>query len=74
VGSSNSASTITESAATGPPKKTGRVVLGEIGEVGHDVGDQRLRRAVEHEAHRALAGVLGDQDHGAVEVGVDQGR
>ena len=52
----------------------GRAVVGELGEVRHDVDHQRLGGPVEHEAHRALVGVLRDQDHRAVEVGIDQGR
>ena len=43
--------------------------LGQPVEVGHRVADRRRRRPVEHEAHRALLGVLDDQHDGAAEVG-----
>jgi hypothetical protein len=39
-------------------------------EVGDRLGDRRLGRAVEHEAHRTLLRVLGDEDHRAGEVRV----
>src|SRR3954451_24256366 len=49
-----------------------RARVGELREVRNGVGDQRLGGPVEHEAHGALFRVLGDQQDGAVEVGVDE--
>ena len=50
------------------------LVAGQPREVRHGLADGRAGGAVEHEAHRALVGVLGDQDDRADEVRVAQDR
>src|SRR4051812_33352357 len=49
-------------------------LAGQPRQVGHRLAHRRVGRAVEHEAHRALFGVLGDQHDRAREVGVPQDR
>jgi putative thioredoxin len=46
----------------------------DLGELRDHVRDLTLRRAVEDDPHRAVLVVLGDQDHGAGEVRIDQRR
>ena len=50
------------------------VEVEELLELGHGLADGRLRRPVEHQAERAVVGVLHDQDDRAPEVGVQQSR
>ena len=50
------------------------LVAGQPGQVRHRLADGRRGGAIEHEAHRALVGVLGDQDDRADEVRVAQNR
>jgi hypothetical protein len=52
-----------------------RLLLGDgLLELRHRLADRHLRRAVQHDAHRALLAVHADEDHRAPEVGVHQRR
>ena len=51
-----------------------RVRAGDVGQPRDRAADRHLRRPVEHEAHRALVVVRGDEDDGAAEVRVLEAR
>jgi hypothetical protein len=57
-----------------PADEHGGLVGRQPGEVGHRLGHGRLGRPVEHQAHRALLRVLGDEHDRAGEVRVAHGR
>ena len=63
---------MTASGDTGPPTNTTAGVVGDCLPVGEHVGERGRARAVEHQAERTLVTVFEDEDHGAVEVRIDE--
>ena len=74
AGSSHSASTMTPVGATGPPTQTRGAGSASQSRSGTASATGAGRRPVEHEPHRAVLGVLRDEDDGAPEVRVQEGR
>ena len=68
------ASAMTASGDTGPPTNTTRGVVGELVPVGEHVGEGGRARPVEHQAERTVVAVFEHEDHGAVEVRIDERR